>query len=85
MTALVEKRTVFTPGDGYKPLTWKGARLASSGKGTALIGCRCGQTLSLSQHEIAPSGEVNPSVGHLPPAGCGFHEFITLSGWQGAE
>lgn len=41
-----------------------------------------GHYLSIHKHTILGDGMVQPSV-VCPVAGCGFHYFIRLDGWQG--
>jgi hypothetical protein len=38
--------------------------------------------MAKSVHKIAADGTVSPSF-VCPHPGCGFHEFIVLSGWPG--
>lgn len=76
-------RATFTPAEGEWPGAgeWKPAALGN-GDRTALVGCpACGQVGSLSQHDIGPDGEVNPSL-VCPADGCDFHEHIELEGWD---
>lgn len=55
--------------------------LSSRGPATALMDCpRCGREGLLDLHDIAPNGEVRPSV-VCPHAGCDFHDFVRLDGW----
>jgi len=41
----------------------------------------CGITASLD-HDVAPTGEVSPSL--VCPEGCGWHVWATLEGFQGS-
>lgn len=70
-----------------EPLTWdyaqrgpKGSRFAED---LALVTCRNRHTLRLSArvHRIAASGAVSPSW-VCTAAGCEFHEFIELEGYD---
>lgn len=57
---------------------WRGA--VRDGKRSATLSCPgCGKCASLSDHEIAADGVVNPSV--VCPHGCGFHEHVQLEDW----
>lgn len=59
---------------------WKGGRFPSGR--TAIISCpKCGFSASLRDHSIDDNGDVNPSL-VCPGEGCGFHEWITLAGWE---
>lgn len=49
--------------------------------GQLWIRCKCGQPNRLD-HEIAPNGDLNPSLFHDDPA-CGWHVWATLEGWNG--
>jgi hypothetical protein len=52
--------------------------------GRPIVKCpTCRGAAGLGKHTITPAGLVEPSVvcGY---AGCGFHEFITLEGWDPA-
>lgn len=62
--------------------TWRGVKLTDqAGRRSATASCPdCGQTASLSGHEIAKDGTVNPSV-VCPNANCNFHQFVKLEGW----
>lgn len=69
------------PGDTWltDPGVWRGA--TRDGERTATMSCpECGEVASLSNHEIAPNGDVSPSV-VCPHEGCGFHRYVTLEGW----
>lgn len=69
----------YPQNNDHKPGTWKG--LQTLGGRKASFTCpNCGQLGSLSDHEIAEDGTVNPSV--VCFNGCGFHDFIKLEGWQ---
>lgn len=59
---------------------WRPGWIDGQGR-TALVSCGlCGRTLSLSEHEISPEGIVTPSV--VCPFACGWHEMLTLVGWE---
>ena len=63
----------------FKPgLAWQGGKLPD-GTRTVTMRCECNRICSLSQHTISPEGLVHPSVvcGH----DCGFHRWVTLTGW----
>lgn len=47
---------------------------------TIWVRCACGQIMSLADHEIAPNGEITPSLWHDTPD-CGWHVFGTLAGY----
>ena len=44
-------------------------------------GCRKIWTLGKRNHKVDANGVVTPSDVCPDPAGCKFHEFITLDGW----
>jgi len=49
----------------------------------ANIRCPNGHVGAIVDHEISPNGSVEPSV-VCPAKGCGFHEFVQLTGWAKA-
>lgn len=54
-----------------------------SGQATPAIRCPvCNHIAVLADHTISANGRVSPSV--VCPD-CGFHEFLTLAGWEGRE
>lgn len=79
-------RVALTPARGEWPEAgeWKGLR-AEDGERTASVGCpECGRLASLRDHRIASDGEVSPSL-VCPHAGCPFHAWARLEGWEGEE
>ncbi len=70
-------------GDTYKgKARWR--RVVFQGKATAHLSCpECGVTGLLSDHVIAASGLIAPSV-DCPTKGCTFHVVgVILEGWKG--
>ena len=54
----------------------------SEGKKTATMSCPiCGQSASLSQHNIDKKGNVSPSV-VCPNNACTFHEYVQLENFS---
>lgn len=48
----------------------------------AVVGCPgCGETATLTDHEIRDDGTVHPSL-VCPFAVCNFHEWVRLDGWR---
>jgi len=65
------------------PLQWLPVTRQSSGLSpTATLTCTNGHEGLISDHEIAADGAVTPSV-VCTEDGCGWHEHITLVGWEG--
>lgn len=50
---------------------------------SAILCCPgCGNHVNVDDHEIAETGEVNPSLG-CPSEDCDWHEYVRLEGWPG--
>lgn len=49
--------------------------------GKLFLRCACGKCMGL-EHEIAPNGDVNPSLWH-DEQDCGWHVWGTLEDWDG--
>ena len=47
-----------------------------------MVRCICGVTLPIDCHEVGSNGDVNPSLHHAAPEGCGWHEWATLEHWE---
>lgn len=63
---------------------WKPAK-SYDGRLTAIVNCpKCDARCALNNHQIAPNGDVSPSVVCPSPA-CNFHEFVTLNEWNADE
>lgn len=61
-----------------EPGTWAAIYDTRGDFGTVAIACpQCGAGSAL-EHEILADGTVKPSVVHP----CGYHEFVTLEGWD---
>lgn len=63
------------------PNTWAIYRY-QSGRVQVVTRCGNGHIGSLDDHKIAEDGTVSPSV-VCQRAGCEYHEFIRLEGWEG--
>lgn len=68
----------YPQSNDHLPGTWKGLQ-TTKGRKASFTCPNCGQIGSLSDHKITSDGIVLPSV--VCSYGCGFHEFIQLSGW----
>jgi hypothetical protein len=62
------------------PNTWAIYRYGS-GRVQVVTRCSNSHIGSLDDHEISSDGTVSPSV-VCQKAGCNFHEFIMLKGWN---
>ena len=67
----------------FEPLTWRKVDWNADGdqvSSSTMVSCPSGHIASLNDHEIAPTGEVSPSL-ECPTEDCNWHEHVKLVGW----
>jgi len=74
-----DHRVRVLPDQAHRP-SW--AVTLRDGKPVPYFMCACGKRGALDEHKVSENGEVDPSVWHED---CGFHEYVRLESWPGAE
>lgn len=69
------------PRGNGEPGTWRPLTLDIRRRTAVLFCPDCGRRGTLEDHVIEDDGRVSPSV--VCPNDCGFHDFVTLAGWEG--
>lgn len=61
------------------PGTWRGLQTAD-GRSASVTCPECGESATLTGHDISDDGTVTPSV-VCPHDGCSWHAWVKLDGW----